>query len=84
MKHYVYPLILPLFNGPSLSMGNGTAKAWFITDIQGNPASIGFSLRKTAFDNLPVTLYTTDPTRTSIRINADGRQDVALIVFTKR
>ncbi|MBO0935599.1 DUF5602 domain-containing protein [Fibrella sp. HMF5335] len=46
--------------GPSVPMGNGTAKSWISLDAQGNPSSLGFTLSKTAFDNLPATLPGTD------------------------
>lgn len=46
--------------GPTLTMGNGTAKTWYMPDAQGNPASIGFTLSKTALDNLPATMPGTD------------------------
>ncbi|GAB3707625.1 DUF5602 domain-containing protein [Spirosoma flavus] len=76
MKQSVYLLIIAVFlnacsksdsvnqpqrvYGPSLKMGNGTAKAWLMPDAQGNPASIGFTLSKGAFENLPATLPETD------------------------
>ncbi|GAB3493277.1 DUF5602 domain-containing protein [Spirosoma knui] len=76
MKHYVYLLLLFVginacstadtakqpqrVYGPSLSMGNGTAKAWFMPDAQGTPASIGFTVSKGAFENLPTKLPETE------------------------
>lgn len=72
MKNYLYLLILSIFlyscstpdtanqpqrlYGPTVTMGNGTAKTWFMPDAQGNPTSIGFTLSKGAYDNLPTTL----------------------------
>ncbi|GAC1381931.1 MAG: DUF5602 domain-containing protein [Hymenobacter sp.] len=47
-------------SGPAVTMGNGTATAWLDLDAQGKPTSIGFTLSKAAFDNLPTTLPGTD------------------------
>lgn len=45
--------------GPTVTMGNGSARTWFLGDAQGNPASIGFTMSKGALDNLPTTLPAT-------------------------
>ncbi|MBO0930166.1 DUF5602 domain-containing protein [Fibrella aquatilis] len=46
--------------GTPVNMGAGTATSWASLDAQGNPLSIGFTLTKTAFDNLPATMPGTD------------------------
>lgn len=46
--------------GPSVTMGNGTAKSWISLDAQGNPISVGFNLSKGALDNLPTAMPGTD------------------------
>lgn len=42
--------------GPSVPIGNGSAKSWVSLDAQSNPTAIGFTLSKGALDNLPGTL----------------------------
>lgn len=46
--------------GPSVGMGNGTAKSWVSVDAAGVPQSIGFTLSKGALDNLPTTMAMSD------------------------
>lgn len=46
--------------GPSVPIGNGSAKSWVSLDAQNNPTAIGFTLSKGALDNLPGTMPGTD------------------------
>ncbi len=46
--------------GPSVTMGNGSAKSWISLDAQGNPTGIGFNMSKGSLDNLPAAMPGTD------------------------
>lgn len=41
------------FNGPSVTVGNGTANSWVTLDADGNPTSVGVTVTAAGLDNLP-------------------------------